>query len=105
MCDINLIYPNILFKNVCVFLSFTASPAPTVGPMTLIFCMGIENLGLIGRFLGNQGQRSKGQGQKRGISNYFFFINQINICVFSGGIDKDDRPRVSYLRPGGIAHR
>ena len=43
----------------CVFLSFTTSPAPTVGPMALIFCMGIGNLGLIGRYLVNQGQRSK----------------------------------------------
>ncbi len=30
MVDLLTEHPNILFKNVCVFLSFTASPVPTV---------------------------------------------------------------------------
>ncbi len=43
----------------CVFLCFRTSPAQTVGPMALIFCMGIGNLGLKDRFSVNQGQRSR----------------------------------------------
>ena len=33
------------------------------------------------------------------------YVHLVNFYCVSGGIDKDDRPRVSYLRPGGIAHR
>ncbi len=40
-CQVPLAYPYILFQNVCVCVCFSASPAPTVGPMALIFCMSI----------------------------------------------------------------
>ncbi len=51
--------------SLCVFLSFTASPAPTVGPMTLIFCMSTGSGSKRPIFCESR-SKVKGQGPKSG---------------------------------------